>query len=85
MNPLYSRVSEFMEFACEQHNKNNVSCIFLTYSKTGTRWWHKYVQGIATHVDFQKGRIRFSDENGNATKHYAPYDSVWIVFKKKMI
>jgi len=83
MNPPYSKVSEFMEFAYEQHNKNNVSCILLTYSKTGTRWWHKYVQEIADHVDFQKGRIKFLDEHGNTTKHYAPYDSVWIVYKKK--
>ena len=83
MNPPYSRVSEFIEFACSQHVKNNISCIILTYSKTGTRWWHKYVQNIADHVDFQKGRIRFLDEDGNKTEYCAPYDSVWIVFKKK--
>ncbi|MGH1521702.1 MAG: DNA N-6-adenine-methyltransferase [Nitrosopumilus sp.] len=83
MNPPYSKVSEFMEFAYSQHKNNNVSCIILTYSKTGTRWWHKYVQGIADHVDFQKGRISFSDENGNRTKHCAPYDSAWIIFRQK--
>ena len=83
MNPPYSRVSEFMGFAYEQHLLNNVSCIILTYSKTGTRWWHKYVQNIADYVEFQKGRISFLDENGNKTKYCAPYDSVWIVFKKK--
>ena len=83
MNPPYSKVSEFMEFAYSQHVKNNVSCIILTYSKTGTRWWHKYVQGIADHVEFQKGRIRFLDENGITTKNCAPYSSVWIVFDKK--
>jgi len=83
MNPPYSKVSEFMAFAYEQHKKNNVSCLILTYSKTGTKWWHKYVQGIADHVEFQKGRISFLDENSYRTKHCAPYDSAWIVFKKK--
>ena len=83
MNPPYSKVSEFMKFAHEQHLKNNVSCIILTYSKTGTRWWHKYVQGITDHVYFQKGRIKFLDEKGHFTKHCAPYDSVWIVFEKR--
>lgn len=83
MNPPYSKVSDFMEFAYDQHLKNNVSCVILTYSKTGTRWWHKYVQGIADHVEFQKGRISFLDGNGHSTKHYAPYDSAWIVFKKE--
>ncbi|WP_316505771.1 DNA N-6-adenine-methyltransferase [Nitrosopumilus sp.] len=83
MNPPYSRVSEFMKFAYSQHIKNNVSCIILTYSKTGTKWWHKYVQGIADRLDFQRGRISFLDENGNKTKHGAPYDSVYIVFEKR--
>ena len=83
MNPPYSKVSEFMEFAYSQHVKNNLSCIILTYSKTGTRWWHRYVQGMADHVNFQKGRIKFLDEYGHSTKHCAPYDSVWIIFKKK--
>jgi len=83
MNPPYSRISEFMEFAYDQHKKNNVSCLILTYSKTGTRWWHRYVQGIADHVEFQKGRISFLDEYGNQTKNTAPYDSAWIVFEKK--
>ncbi|WP_316504771.1 DNA N-6-adenine-methyltransferase [Nitrosopumilus sp.] len=83
MNPPYSRVSEFMEFAYSQHIKHNVSCLILTYSKTGTKWWHKYVQDKADNVEFQKGRISFLDENGNRTKHCAPYDSVWIVLKRK--
>ena len=52
-----------MKFAYSQHLKNNVSCIILTYSKTGVRWWHKYVQGIAAHVEFQKRRISFLDES----------------------
>jgi len=84
MNPPYSKVSEFMKFAYEQHQQHNVSCLILTYSKTGTRWWHKYVQEIADHIDFQKGRISFLDGNGNPTKHCAPYDSVWIIYKKKI-
>ncbi len=83
MNPPYSKISEFMEFAYSQHLKNNISCIILTYSKTGTKWWHKYVQGVADHVEFQKGRICFLDENGYSTRHCAPYDSVWIIFEKK--
>lgn len=83
MNSPYSKISEFMEFAYKQHIKNNVSCLILTYSKTSTKWWHKFVQNKADYIEFQKGRICFLDENGNLTKHCAPYDSAWIVFKKK--
>jgi DNA N-6-adenine-methyltransferase (Dam) len=82
MNPPYSKISEFMEFAYNQHKRNDVSCLILTYSKTGTKWWYKYVQGLADNVEFHKGRINFLDENGNQTKYTAPYDSAWIISKK---
>jgi len=84
MNPPYSKISMFMEFAYNQHIKNNVLCIILTYSKTGTKWWHQFVQDKADHIEFQKGRINFLNENGNQTKNPAPYDSAWIIFKKKL-
>jgi len=81
MNPPYSQVSEFMEFAYLQHKTNNVSCLVLTYSKTDTIWWHKFVENKSS-VHFIKGRIRFLDESGIPTCNVAPYPSCWIVFTK---
>ena len=52
----------------------------LFNNKTDTLWWHSYVEGIAE-VHFQKGRIKFLDENGDLTKQSAPYPSVWIIYR----
>jgi phage N-6-adenine-methyltransferase len=58
MNPPYSEIESWMEKAYEQHRKFNVDALILVFSKTGTKWWHKYVEDKAE-IHFQKGRIRF--------------------------
>lgn len=63
MNPPYSIISDFMEYAYLQHISNNVSGLILTYSKTDTKWWHRFVEGKAE-VHFIEGRLRFLNENG---------------------
>lgn len=82
MNPPYSMVREFMEYAYEQHKKHNVDALILVYAKTDTRWWHDLVEGKAE-IHFVRGRIRFNDMDGNTTKNSAPYPSVWIIWRKK--
>ncbi len=82
MNPPYSKVSEFMKFAYDQHKSHNVDVLILVYAKTDTKWWHEYVEGQAE-IHFVKGRIKFNDDTGKPTKHSAPYPSVWIIYRKK--
>ena len=82
MNPPYSEVRRFMKYAYEQHQKWNVDALILTYSKTDTKWWHRYVEGKAE-VHFIEGRIRFLNEAGHPTKHPAPYPSCWIIYRRK--
>lgn len=81
MNPPYSRVREFMEYAYQQHKKHNVDALILVYAKTDTKWWHDLVEGKAE-IHFVRGRIKFNDMNGNMTKNSAPYPSVWIIWRK---
>lgn len=58
MNPPYSKITQWMKKAYEQHRKHNVNALILVFAKTSVKWWHEYVEGKAeTH--FQKGRIRF--------------------------
>ena len=83
MNPPYSQVAEFMEFAYTQHKEQNVDVLILIYSKTDTKWWHKYVEGIAE-VHFIKGRIKFNDHIGIPTKNSAPYPSCWIIYRRNI-
>ena len=63
MNAPYSEQKKMMGFAFGQYLKNNVNALILAYSKTDTKWWHDFVEGIAE-VHFIKGRIKFLDENG---------------------
>ena len=58
MNPPYSEIDTWMAKAYEQHKKYNVDGIILVFAKTGTQWWHRYVEGKAD-VHFIQGRIRF--------------------------
>lgn len=58
MNPPYSEINTWMKKAYEQHRKHNVDALILVFSKTGVKWWHKFVEDKAeTH--FVNGRIRF--------------------------
>lgn len=65
----------------------------LVYSKTDTKWWHKYVEGKAEVHNIQ-GRLQFLDDTGKPkmywnqakqrlTKGYAPYPSCWIIYRKQ--
>ena len=58
MNPPYSEINQWMQKAYEQHLKYNVNALILVFAKTGTKWWHDYVEGKAER-HFKKGRIRF--------------------------
>jgi len=58
MNPPYSEIILWMKKAWFQHRKHNVNALILVFAKTGTRWWHDFVEGKAE-IHFQKGRIRF--------------------------
>ena len=92
-NLPYSLNYEFMEHCYKQHKKHNVDALLLTFAKTDTEWWHKFVEGKAeTH--FVKRRISFNDEfgseklykdpkSGRIREGQSPYPSVWIIFRKK--
>jgi phage N-6-adenine-methyltransferase len=64
----YSKVAKFIKYAYEQYKKHNVNGLILTYSKTDTKWWHKYIEGKAE-IHFIKGRVKFFDENGKIKKY----------------
>ena len=81
MNPPYSQVEQWIAKAYYEHRKHNVNALSLVYSKTDTKWWHKYVEGKAE-VHFIEGRIKFL-KNGVKSKNSAPYPSCWIIYRKK--
>ncbi len=82
MNPPYSEITQWMQKAYSEHKKHDVDAIILVYAKTDTKWWHKYVEGIAE-VHFIKGRIKFVKPDGTVSKNSAPYPSCFIIYRKK--
>ena len=82
MNPPYSQITQWMDKAYTEHKKNNVDALILVYAKTDTKWWHKYVEGIAE-VHFIKGRLKFTKPDGTISKNSAPYPSCWIIYRRK--
>ena len=82
MNPPYSQITTWMEKAYTEHLTNNVDALILVYAKTDTKWWHKYVEGIAE-IHFIKGRLKFIKPDGTISKNSAPYPSCWIIYRRK--
>ena len=61
MNPPYSDVTTWMEYANKQHVAGNTDLIvFLVYARTGTRWYHWHAK-VADLLCFVKGRLTFGD------------------------
>ena len=83
MNPPYGKnvIDKWIKYAYEQHKKHNVTGIALIFSKTETKWWHKYIQDIAD-VHFIKGRVHF-ELDGKKVVNSAPYGSCWVIWRAK--
>lgn len=82
MNPPYSEIGKWMQKAYYEHKKHNVNALILTFSKTDTEWWHKYVEDYAE-IHNIKGRVKFL-KDGIKSKNSAPYPSCWIIFRKNL-
>lgn len=75
MNPPYSEVSDWMEYALRQHAVGNTSLLVaLVYARTDTRWYHDYAR-YADWLCFVKGRLTFGDG-----EHSAPAPSLVAVY-----
>jgi hypothetical protein len=78
---LHKGVSEWMAKAYKESKENNVDGLCLTFAKTDTKWFHKYVEGKAE-VHFIEGRLRFN-ENKKRSNYPAPYGSMWVIYRSK--
>ena len=78
---LHRGVADWLKKAYSEHLTNNVDGMILTFAKTDTKWWHKYVENKAE-VHFIEGRLRFLDD-GKVSEYPAPYGSCWIIYRKK--
>lgn len=66
LNPPYSEVADWMEYARNQYEHGNADRIVaLVFARTGTRWWHNHAT-TADLVCLVKGRLTFGDAENSA-------------------
>ena len=78
---LHKGVSDFIKWAYSEHKRTNHEGIVLTFAKTDTKWWHKYVEGKAE-IHFINGRLRFNYHKMKSA-YPAPYGSCFIIYRSK--
>jgi hypothetical protein len=79
LNPPYGRIMESWLARMAEHNNG----IALTFARTETRMFHKYIWEKATALHFFKGRLFFHYVNGDAAKGNAGAPSVLIAYGKE--
>lgn len=81
-NPPYGReISKWVKKAFEESCKIKYPIVLLIPSRTDTRYFHDYIYGKAE-IRFIRGRLHFTDDNGN-TSDAAPFPSMVVVYNGK--
>lgn len=79
-NPPYGReVGKWVKKAHDEYVENKVTTVLLLPARTDTSYWHDYIFGVDAIVCFLRGRLRFTDEDGNSTNS-APFPSALIIY-----
>lgn len=80
-NPPYGKqIGEWVRKAYEEAQRGT-TIVLLIPSRTDTAYFHDYIYGKAE-LRFVRGRLKFTDEDGNA-KQSAPFPSMVVVYNKR--
>lgn len=81
-NPPYGRaIHDWVRKGYEESRKPGTVVVMLIPARTDTSYFHDYIfHGKADEVRFLRGRLKFTDEDGNA-KDAAPFPSAVIVWR----
>ena len=90
-NPPYGRqINEWVRKGYEESKKPGTLVVMLIPARTDTSYFHDYIfHGKADEVRFVRGRITFTDEDGNPTKDAkgrpcsAPFPSAVVIWRSK--
>lgn len=79
-NPPYGReIWKWVKKAWEEARKG-LTVVLLIPARTDTEYFHRYIYGQKNaEIRFVRGRLKFSDEEGN-TKDRAPFPSMVVVY-----
>ena len=81
-NPPYGRtIGEWVRKGYLEGQKPGTTVVMLIPSRTDTQYWHNYIlNDRADEVRFIKGRLKFTDEEGQ-TADPAPFPSAIVIWK----
>lgn len=80
-NPPYGKqIGEWVRKAYEE-SQRGITIVLLIPSRTDTAYFHNYIYGKAE-LRFIRGRLKFTDEDGNAKKS-APFPSMIVIYNGK--
>ena len=80
-NPPYGRdIGKWVKKAHDE-SENGHPIVLLIPARTDTSYFHEYIYGKAE-IRFIKGRLRFTDENGNESGP-APFPSMLVIYNSK--
>lgn len=81
-NPPYGRrIQDWVRKGYEESRKPGTLVVMLIPARTDTSYFHDYIfNGKADEVRFLRGRLKFTDEEGNV-KDSAPFPSAVIVWR----
>jgi len=77
INPPYSNISIWIDWAITNHILSGKHVVLLIPSRTDTRYFHKLLE-YGCDLEFIKGRLKFGD-----AKNGAPFPSVLVHIKSK--
>jgi site-specific DNA-methyltransferase (adenine-specific) len=72
LNPPYSDISKWVEWAITQHIVSRKPVVLLIPARTDTRYFHELLEEKPT-IEFIKGRLKFGD-----SKQGAPFPSILV-------
>lgn len=82
-NPPYGReIGKWVKKAYQESLICKNPIVLLIPARTDTVYFHDYIYGKAE-IRFVKGRLRFTDEDGNPSKDVAPFPSMIVIFSSE--
>ena len=83
-NPPYGReIGKWVKKAYEEARAGGYAVVLLIPARTDTTYFHDYIYGKAE-IRFVRGRLRFTDDEGNAGDP-APFPSMVVIYNGEKV
>jgi hypothetical protein len=80
-NPPYGRETGKWVRKAYEESRSGTTVVLLIPARTDTAYFHDYIYGKAE-IRFVRGRLHFTDEEGNAYAP-APFPSMLVIYNPK--